>query len=290
MALVPLNDVLAFLELAADDSFGTISALQSGVEKLVKTYCRRDFEETTYTEVYSGTGSTRIFLNQMPITSVIRIGTGTWAPAYIYNSNVYTTAIVSVFSDKITLAYDNGVVSSLAYATYPTLSSLIDKVNTLGNGWVGVINSTNYNGIITTEFIARYGIDAINSQNAELLIPLYRLNDVQIDARLGCLFRPSGFFPSNLNSFPDFLPINYTLYNSRATDNLNLYITYKAGYLTIPEDLKYAVKVWCKDMYARHQGDEFGLSSYRIENLSKTFEDVPTSVKIVLDKYKRVMI
>lgn len=268
MALVALNDILAFLEISADDAFGTVLALQSGVEQQIKTYCRRDFEEATYIEVYSGNGDVRLFLNQFPITSVIRVSTDTWSPAYIYNSNVYTTAIVSVFSDKVTLQYNNGTTTTLLFSTYSTLTLLIDKVNTLGSGWVGILSSSEYGGIITTELIPRYGIDAINIQNAELLLPSSRLSDVQIDTRIGCLFKPDKF------------PLG----------DLNLYVTYRAGYLTIPADIKYAVKMWIKDIYARHQGDEIGLSSYRIESLSKTFEEIPETVKNILTRYRKVMV
>ena len=268
MALVPLNDVLAFLELSADDSYNTVSNIKDGIEKSIKTYCRRDFEEATYTEVYSGNGDVRLFLNQFPITSVLKVSTGTWSPAYIYNSNVYTTAIISVFSDKVTLSYNNGTVTTLLYSTYSTLTLLIDKVNTLGSGWVGVLSSSDYGGIITTELIPRYGIDAINSQYAELLLPSNRLSDVQLDTRVGCLFKPSGF----------------------PAGDLNLYVTYKAGYSTIPDDIKYAVKLWIKDMYARHQGDEIGLSSYRIESLTKVFEEIPATVLLILNRYRKVMV
>src|SRR5260370_40332514 len=47
-----------------------LSTLITAASRAIRKYCRRDFTQTTYDELYSGTGDRRLFLRQMPLLSV----------------------------------------------------------------------------------------------------------------------------------------------------------------------------------------------------------------------------
>jgi hypothetical protein len=72
MALTDLATVKAFLGIAADvtDHDAQLGQLISGADQAIKRWCRRDLEQATYTEYYSGLGERDLVLRQWPVTSV----------------------------------------------------------------------------------------------------------------------------------------------------------------------------------------------------------------------------
>lgn len=59
----------ANLSLHADEST-TLAALITAVTKAISKYCRRNFDEQTYEERYTGQGEQRLMLRHFPILSV----------------------------------------------------------------------------------------------------------------------------------------------------------------------------------------------------------------------------
>src|SRR5207245_10882303 len=47
-----------------------ISTLITAASRAIRRFCRRDFTQTTYDELYSGTGDRRLYLRQFPLISV----------------------------------------------------------------------------------------------------------------------------------------------------------------------------------------------------------------------------
>src|SRR6516164_5987204 len=47
-----------------------ISALITAASKLIQRYCRHDFVQTSYDELYNGNGQRRLLLREYPIVSV----------------------------------------------------------------------------------------------------------------------------------------------------------------------------------------------------------------------------
>lgn len=63
---------------------------------------------------------------------------------------------------------------------------------------------------------------------------------------------------------------------------------YNGGYSTIPYDLAYACKELCRLMWKREQTNLIGVKTQNVEGQSISFEeDMPWSVKKILDMYKR---
>jgi hypothetical protein len=52
------------------DENTTLDALVSACSAVIEKYCRRDFVQAAYDELYSGNGDRRLFLRQYPIVSV----------------------------------------------------------------------------------------------------------------------------------------------------------------------------------------------------------------------------
>lgn len=66
-------------------------------------------------------------------------------------------------------------------------------------------------------------------------------------------------------------------------------MTYTAGYSTVPEDLKYACKEYCRLMWKREASNQIGIKSQSVEGGTVTYEqDMPWSVRRILDYYKRL--
>jgi hypothetical protein len=64
-ALYNLNN-----QSTTSDENNTLGALVSACSAAIEKYCRRDFVQTTYDELYSGNGDRRLFLRQFPIISI----------------------------------------------------------------------------------------------------------------------------------------------------------------------------------------------------------------------------
>lgn len=65
-------------------------------------------------------------------------------------------------------------------------------------------------------------------------------------------------------------------------------LTYTAGYSTIPEDLKYACMEHCRLMWKRETSNQIGIKSQSVEGGTVSYEeDMPWSIKRIIDMYKR---
>ena len=73
--LVSLNDYKKFLEIDLTNSNqdGDLQILALEVEDFIKSYLNRDLEEAEYTEDYDGDGTSRLILNQFPVTACASI-------------------------------------------------------------------------------------------------------------------------------------------------------------------------------------------------------------------------
>src|SRR6516164_1576533 len=47
-----------------------ITTLITAISRAIEKYCRRDFVQTTYDELYNGTGDRRLLLRQYPLLSI----------------------------------------------------------------------------------------------------------------------------------------------------------------------------------------------------------------------------
>ena len=279
------QDHAAALSITSDqaisDPTAMVSVLKDVAEKMIKNYCGRDLESTSYEERYDGDGSSVLVLRQYPVTAITRLTLWPIDVIRVKNSNTSTNATASVSSTALVLTKD-GTSSSLAFATYTTMTTLVDAVNALGSGWSAELQSSAYASYLTTELIEKMGMYCLNSNWAYLQMPYDRgESDFDIDSASGIIY---------LNRFTN-LSGSYD-YAGFPTGIRNIFVDYTAGYSTVPDDLKIAVRILLKYLYQRWQEETFGSSSLSSGGISTSFEkDIPFEVRMILDhKYRRKMV
>lgn len=258
-------------DLTSADPTAIVSVIHNGVEKWVKNYCRNNFESTSYSETYDGNGEEYIFIKHTPISSVSRIAVGTLDIVAIYNTNSYSTATVSYDGTNLILTKD-GVSTELAIATYSTITTLVAAINAT-SGWVATIQG-DYGNYASSELRKVYGLNCIDSSISYLSIPDKGLTRFNVYADEGMLQNTSLW--------------------TQGTNNI--YIDYTAGYSSanMPDDLKLAIKKWCKFCYQRYKEETEGVTNYSLDGISISFEQndypIPTEVKAILNSYKRWLV
>ncbi|MDH5664750.1 MAG: hypothetical protein OEY10_00430 [Nitrosopumilus sp.] len=292
MAILSLaNDVLKYLQLSADDSYGNVARAHNAVEAYVKTYCNRNFESASYKEVITDYRGGDIVLKNYPVTAISKMGKGLLDVMYISNSNAYSIATVQVTSTGVTLIY-NTTTQTVDFATYTTLTAVVNQINTLGNGWTASLGQSAYGSIISTELVEDFGQSALNGTNVYLGIVETNVFYKLIDSSAVVI---SGYYDDRYD---------YDYYSSTAQGNYfrsrvynNLYVNYTAGYSasTLPNDLKQGMLSLINLWYSRLSSGAVGVKSFSISDYSITYDgtstsssgaELPPDIAVVLDLYR----
>lgn len=266
---------------AVSDPTSIVSTIKSSVEAMVQTYCKRTLKSTSYSERYDGDGSTSLVLRQYPVTAISRFALWPIDVIRVANTNTSTNATVSVSSTGVTVTKD-GTSNTLAFATYTTFTLLVDAINALGSGWSAALQSSSYASYTSTSLIEKMGMYCLNTTWAYLQMPYDRGESYfDIDSASGIIY---------LNSFRNF-DGNWKK-NGFPIGTRNIFIDYTAGYSTIPDDLKLAVKIIVKWIYQKRSDESFGVTNFGSGGISVSFENnIPWEAKMILDtKYVRRMV
>lgn len=270
MAIVPTEELRNYFSEVSGSDLDILDIIHTTTEKAIKTYCKREFESTSYSlEEYSGRGHRTINLNNYPIIYLDRVAINTVDAIRIKNTNEGTSAGVSVNSTGLRLVYNDTADSSVTFATYTTVSDVIDAVNSLGSGWSAESMSSTYNSFKSSDILEMYGKSAIDSNYVYLRIPDEGIYDFDVDPENGQIIRHGGWPKGTRNVFVD----------------------YTAGYSAgdMPEDLKGAVKYLVHYFYERKESDSFGISSLKAGQITNEFErgSFPKEIKQILYQYRR---
>ena len=265
-------------DVEAGDPTELVEIIHPAVEKWIKKYCNREFESTSYRERYNGTGSSELILRQYPVISLSRLSLWPLDVIRVKNTNTTTNATVSVSSTAVTLTRD-GSSSTVLFADYATFTLLAAAISAV-SGWSAEVVSSSYDNYKSTELIERMGLYCLESNWAYLQMPYNRGEiDFDVDSETGIInlyrysFDDSSGFPVGIR---------------------NIFVDYVAGYATadMPTDIQLAVKILVKYMYQRVKEESLGFSSYRLGDISETFEKegIPIQVELILNNYRRKMI
>lgn len=119
-----------------------LSSLITAASDSIRRVCNRDFSQATYTEYYSGGIYIRepLRLRQFPVLEITRVATNPRPALQVQNVDSGTNQRATVETTTTALrlfriASATPVTNDLAYATYPTISSMAAAVNALGAGW-----------------------------------------------------------------------------------------------------------------------------------------------------------
>src|SRR5216683_7659936 len=239
-----------------------LSTLITAASRAIRKYCRRDFTQTTYDELYSGTGDRRLFLRQMPLLSVQSVRYRPVTVLKVINNLANTPqARVSVTSTGLKLVrVTSGVTTtdtSVTFAGNVTVLAVQNAVNALGNGWSA--QGTGYdtwpaadlycpNGISGADGSNPDGQGALTAagQNAELKMHTYELAGYQLDNRKGWLLRAIPYTDPELLHPEDLVwPVGIN----------NFRVQYTGGYTTVPEAVQEACARWVSIAWNTTQRD-----------------------------------
>jgi hypothetical protein len=275
-----------------------LSTLITAASRAIRKYCRRDFTQTTYDELYSGTGNRRLFLRQMPLISVQSVRYRPVTVLKIINNLANTPqARVSVASTGLKLVRVTSGVSttdtSITFAGNVTVSAVQNAVNALGNGWSA--QGTGYdtwpsadlyfpNGISGADGNNPDGQGALTAagQNAELKMHTYELAGYQLDNRRGWLLRAIPYTDPELLHPEDLVwPVGIN----------NFRVQYTAGFATVPEDVQEACAELCGTYFAQRGRDMTlqaesipGSHAYSVPGV--TIDNIPERIAALLRPYR----
>ncbi len=252
-----------------------VLTIHDGVESdVINTWCFRTFDSTTYThEKYRGEGA-YLWLNNYPVTAIAQVAIGTQAAINIKNTAGDATSArvdVDVSAAQMTLTVTGGTSAGtdtidLSNASYDTLSELVTAINALSDGWVAEIYHADLNSILSVELVEAKGLYCGARANttanyAELSIPGDVIS-VECDEDTGELYYAGGFGTT--------------------------YVTYTAGYSTMPNNLKMAVLRTVKLIYDRWLESGDGVESLKSGDGNwKYLKGLPEDIAAVYEQYRR---
>jgi len=268
--LTELQDVIDFCEADHETDTKTISAIQDGVEKWIKNYCRNDFEQTNYIEYYDGKGTAYLHVKHYPIINVLRVSTSRRTAIRVKNTDAYTSATVSVNSTGLVMTKNGTSDSTITFAAYTTMGAVVTAINVLANGWSATIQSSNFSNFQSSELIEMYGKSAIDSTWVYLDIPEEGINDFEVYPSSGQIFYYGGW------------PVG----------NRNIFVKYTAGYATIPKDLQLGVWIFVKYIFQKKDEGNFGVKEYSLGDIKVVFGDdnFPIEAKNIINYYRRYLV
>jgi hypothetical protein len=259
-----------------------ITAISRGIEK----YCRRDFVQTTYDELYNGTGDRRLLLRQYPLISVQSVRYRPVTVLKIINNLANTPqARVAVTNTGLTLTWVTSGVSNtqtVPFAGNPTIVSLQNAVNAVGSGWSAV--GAGYDQWPSADLRFPQGALTAAGQFAELKLHTYELAGYQIDENRGWLLRAIPYTDPELLHPEDLIwPVGIS----------NFRIQYTAGFATIPEGVQEACAQWVSEVYYQTYRDPKARKQATQGTVTQEFSvgkatgQMPPNVAVLLAPYVR---
>ena len=269
--LVDVEKVIDFCGVDSKEDSLIVTDIHKSVESWIDSYCNKTLLTTPHAEYYDGNGNQFLQLDHYPITGLTRIAVGRRTAIRVQNTGDCASATVSVTATGIILTKDgtSSTSSALTFATSTGMSTLVSAIT--GDGWFAVLNNSEYSNYNSSELVQMFGKSAIKDNWVYLDMPEEALNDFEVYPNRGEIYRCSGWDEGHNN----------------------VYVEYVAGYATTPADLELAVEMFVKYIYQKRDEDTFGIKAYSLGDISTTFEnggDVPNEIKLILNKYRRILI
>jgi hypothetical protein len=258
-----INTTRAGYNLPASPNNTIVSALITACSLAITRWCKRQFVQQTYDELYNGRGERALVLRNYPLLSIESVRYRPVTALKITNTLANTPqARVSVTKTGLKLVrVTSGATTtdtSVTFAGNATILALQNAVNALGSGWSA--SGQGYdpwpsgdlycpNGISGTNDPGVEGQGALSCPSgsfAELKLHTYELQGWQPDTRQGWLLRAIPYTDPELLHPEDLIwPLGIN----------NFRIQYTAGYASIPDDVQEACAEWVAYLYNLTQRD-----------------------------------
>lgn len=264
--LVTLADVNKYLGATETDTAAIArrKALITQISAAVEDWCDRSFHQATYRQWYDGNGSRYLALRQYPVTRLYQVANNTQDMGRLAYTGTAPEAFASSDGATLTLI-DGDTPTDLTLSDYSTVTAL--KAAIEGGNWTFTITSGADNYVPTkmrpfSQYVESAG-DVVDIE----------MPDESIDARVSdsSEWLIEGIFPQGRS---------------------NVFVWYRAGYASIPEDIKNAVIRMVVDAENMSERDNT-LKSEKLGDYSYTAGDIdPQSIVNTyaseLRRYKRV--
>jgi hypothetical protein len=216
-----------------------IEELINRASDFLNKFCYRTLKSTVYTlERYTATGD-KLFIKNYPITEIKQISYGKIDALRIkYTSMTAYNAYARVKTTGIILTVDGTSQAEKTFAANTTLSAMATAIT--GAGWTAAVASSDYNSWPSSLLFEKRNVFALN-EYSYLQVPEDPLDDYEEDLENGIIYLPYGF-------------------SERFKD---VFISYTAGYSTIPYALEDACKRLVKLKYDMRTKDS-ALASEKI--------------------------
>ena len=190
---------------AGDDDDTLIGNLIDRASAQIETICSRYFNTDSYADWFDGTGSTKMYLENWPVTAVTRVGIGRQNALGVWcSSTTITFATARVTATALILIQVDSSGSStntLSFSTYTTVALLAAAIDALGGGWGSL--GVSYGTYLTTDLAQTPAIYCLN-QYAYLPHPYQALNDYKYDDDSGRLRYVGGFIRGVQNIYIEY--------------------------------------------------------------------------------------
>lgn len=252
-----------------------ITELINRASDLINRYCNRTLKTTAYTlERYNGEGR-KLFLENYPVTAITQICDGTIDAIRVrYTSTTAYNAYVEIDqgSEEIKLIHDGTTDATIDISSGndELLSQVVTAINAV-SGWEASISNTDYNSYPSSQLYTKFNRFALN-QFIYLGIPDEPIDGFEVDYDNGTVDLPSEF----------------------SEGFQNIYVSYTAGYVTIPASLeqicielvKFKYNLAKKDLTLK--SETIGkVYKYELGDLSKA---LPDHLLAELDLFKKRLI
>ena len=184
---------------------------------VVEKYLRRKIKTATYTnERYDG-GKDMIFLEQYPVTAVTQLCNGYEDPIRIKNTSGAFNAYAIVSATGVDLVVDGTAVGEKTFASYATMTLLAAAINA-ESGWEASTPTSTYDDWPSSLLFIQPNVYCLDMYGY-LQCPEEPLENYHVDLDAGIVEISGGF----------------------AGGYKDVFITYVAGYVTVPDDIIYGV-------------------------------------------------
>ena len=272
-ALTSLATAKEYLRIAAavTDNDDLITNSINRASAQVETIANRRFLTRDYADWFDGNGEHAMYLDHWPVMAVTRVASGRLDVLGVWcSSTSMTHASVRVTSASLILVHTDSTGSTtttLSFATYTTIATLLSQINATGSGWAGL--DAGYGTYLTADLAQTPALFCLNVY-ADLPHPAQALNNYLWDEDSGRLHYSGGF----------------------SLGVQNIYIEYTGGYSTIPYDLEQACLMLIASYYFGTRRDP-GLSSEKLGDYAwaaKGSDGFKKDLSKRLEKYIRIAV
>ena len=246
----------------------------------IERYCNRLLASRTHTkEVYDSNAMGELILEQYPATQVQRVGLGRENVFSIKYTTACTSAFVEVDSTNVILTVD-GVETEVAISTN-TMNQLITAIE-LNAGWECTLLNSNFGSYQASEILIFPGSfckdpDFAYMEIVDDYLSIFYLKKGTSESRNPGILYYRGGFPGGLQ---------------------NIFVTYVAGYTTIPAALEEACIRLVSLRYGQSERADSGdlkketLGDYSYEkfDLADMKNAWPPELQLEIDLFKKHMI